>query len=1038
MKLNSDLDLATITQIIRRHSLQTLFLLTNFLFINQGMAQRTVQGIIQADDGEPLVGVNILVKGTSSGTVTDLDGSYSISVDGSESILQYSYTGYVSQEEIVGSRSNIDITLEPDIETLSEITVVGYGSQRRSDLTGAISSIRAEEISSFPIARVDQALQGKSSGVYVLNTDGSPGGNAIIRIRGNNSINGGNEPLVVIDGLQGGNLNSLNPNDIQAIEILKDASATAIYGSRGANGVIIVTTKLGKEGKPVIDAGYNVGFQQLLRKLPVMSAPEYAGLVNLIRSKETSNGNVPVPVFSDADIARFKANGGTDWQDVVYETGVMHNAQLGISGGTKGLKYLISGNYLDHQGILINSAYTRASLRANVSADITDKVDFGLNWNFTKENATSPDFKRGIAFVSQVVNTAARWAPTEPVYDEDGSYHRHGPYGPSDTWNPLASAVEPVHDNPLSRNNTSMYLNFKPLTGLSLKIIGGGLFENAFQRSYQNLKTLTGTQNNGRGSIAESAFERYQNSNILTYDREWINHHLTFTGLFEQIWEEFKSDNTIANNFLVDDLGFDNLGGASSVTVSSSHSKRTLQSWMGRMNYIFKDRYLLTMSFRADASSVFGTDNKWGYFPSASVAWRVSQEPFMAGLGVDLKIRASWGKTGNQGINPYQSLARLSSGGDLLYPYSGNATTNIGFGIGGLANPNLKWETTAQTNIGIDLSLYEGRLVSTIDLYKKTTDDLLMPRELPGYVGVPSVLDNIGSVENKGIEVTVGGDPIIGDFSWNTSLNLTINRNKVLDLGADNRIAFNTTTGGYNLRNFMVLEVGQPFGTMTGYVFEGIWGTAEEEEARSYGQLPGMQKFKDLDGDGDVDVDDRTIIGNGYPDYTIGWSNSLTYKNWGLSFMFLTFQGVDLFNTLRIRREVAWEGNDPRMLNYWTPENQNTNMPAYLDGQYVQDQGLVNKYFLDGNESSRYVENASFIRLKTLQLSHTVSKRWLEKTGLSNLKIFASGTNLFTITDYTGYDPEVAAFPENDANVGVDFSAYPPAKTYSFGLELSF
>ncbi|MBK8505854.1 MAG: TonB-dependent receptor [Saprospiraceae bacterium] len=1009
------------------------------LCIHQLVGQTVVTGTVSDEDDEPLVGVNVLLKGTTKGTVTDLGGLYTITTEGPETVLQFSYIGHESQEEVVGTRGQINITLLPDAKTLSEITVVGYGSQRRSDLTGAITSIRAEEISSFPIARVDQALQGKSSGVYVLNTDGSPGGNALIRIRGSNSINGGNEPLVVIDGLQGGNLNSLNPNDIQSIEILKDASATAIYGSRGANGVILVTTKLGREGKPVIDAGYNVGFQSLLRKLPVMNAGEYARLYNLIRSTQTGDGNVPVPVFTDQQIAGFDANGGTDWQDVVYEIGVIQNAQLGMSGGSKNLKYLISGNYLNHQGILINSGYTRASLRANLTAEISKAVEFGINWNFTKENATSPSFKREVAFVEQVVNIAPRWAPTEPVYNEDGSYFRHRSYGASDTWNPLASAVEPKHDNPLSRNNASMYLDFKLLDGLSFRVVGGALLEDAFRREYQNQKTLTGLQNNGRGIVSESISQRYQNSNILTYDKTWSQHHFTFTGLFEQIWEEYEENGTNATNFLVDDLGYDNLGGATSLNVWSVHNKRALSSYMGRINYVLADKYLLTASFRADASSVFGDDHKWGYFPSASVAWRLSEESFMQELGsFDLKIRASWGKTGNQGISPYQSLARLSSGGDLLYPSDGGTTTNIGFGIGGLANPDLRWETTTQTNLGVDLSFYGGRLTSTIDIYKKVTDDLLMPRELPGYVGVPSVLDNIGSVENKGLELTVGGDPIIGDFSWNTSVNLTINRNKVLDLGADDRIAFNTTRGGYNLRDFMVLQVGESFGTMTGYVFEGIWGTSEAEEARSYGQLPGMAKYKDIDGDGDVDLDDRTIIGNGYPDYSLGWTNSFNYKGWGFSFMILSFQGVDLFNQLRIRREVQWEGNDPRMLNYWTPENQNTDMPGYLDQKYVQDQQLKNKYFLDGNESSRYVEDASFIRLKTVQLSHNFNQPWLTKSGIRHLRVFASATNPFTITDYTGYDPEVAAFPENDANVGVDFSAYPPSKTYTVGVEVSF
>ncbi len=1014
-----------------------LILCWMLLFTASAWAQNiTVQGKVADETGTEIPGANVVVKGTTSGTVTDANGAFTLTVPSQDAVLIVSYLGYQAQEIRVGSQTNFSVALAEDVTALEELVVVGYGSQKKSDLTGAISSIPTDEIASFPIARVDQAIQGRTPGVYVLNTDGAPGGNTMIRIRGNNSINGGNEPLVVIDGLQGGKLSAINPMDIESMEILKDASATAIYGSRGANGVIIITTKQGKSGKPVINASYSAGFQELAKKLPVMSAGDYARLYNLIRSKETANGNVPIPVFTDQEIAGFDQNGGTDWQDVVYQTGVIHNAQIGVSGGTDAMKYNISANLLDHQGILKGSSYLRTSLRANLSADINDKVDFGLAWNYTRENGKSAAFGREIAFVSQVVNIAPRWAPTEPVYDEDGSYHFHGPYGANDTWNPLASAIEPIHDNPVNRNNATLFLNFKILEGLSFKVLGAGILEDGTFQTYQNTNTWTGVSSNGAATVRNTQFHRLQNSNILTYNKDWNNHQLTAVGLFEQSWEESSLNSTSASNFLVDALGYDNLDGASTVSVNSDRSKRTLRSWMGRVNYIYNNKYLLTASFRADASSVFGEDNKWGYFPSASAAWRISEEPFMSDTGIDLKLRGSWGITGNQGISPYQSLARLASG--RLYPYDGGSTTNIGFGIGGLANPNLKWEETTQIDIGFDLEMFGGRLTTTLDYYKKTTDDLLMPRELPGYVGVSTILDNIGSVENKGVELLIGGDPIVGNIHWNTSFNLTVNRNEVLDLGPDDRIAFNTTTGGYNLRNFMVLEVGRPFGTMTGYIFDGIWGTAEEDEARSYGQLPGMQKFRDIDQDGDVDIDDRTVIGNGYPDFTIGWTNTVTWKNFSMNFLLLSYQGVDLFNTLRIRREVAWEGNDPKMLNAWTPENQNTDMPAYLDGQYVQDQNLENRYFLDGNESTRYVEDASFIRLKTLILSYNFGKSFLDRLGLSNLMVFASGTNLFTITDYTGYDPEVAAFPENDANIGVDLSVYPPAKTYSIGLELSF
>lgn len=1008
------------------------------LVITEAQAQQVVvKGNVSDATGAPVPGANVVIKGTTTGTITDLNGDYTLTVPGSDAVLAISYIGFVSQEITVGSQTDIRVSLVADIAQLEEVVVVGYGTQKRSDLTGAIASVSPQEISSFPIARVDQALQGRAPGVYVLNSDGSPGGNTLIRIRGLNSINGGNEPLVVIDGLQGGDLNSLNPQDIEALEILKDASATAIYGSRGANGVILVTTKQGKIGKPVIEANYSVGFQELARKLPTMTAVEYAETYNLIRSKQTANGNVPIPVFTDAEIEGFRRNGGTDWQDVVYQTGVINNAQVGISGGTEGMRYMVSANYLDHKGIIIGSGYTRASLRANLTANITDKLEFGMAWNYTRENAVGADFTGDEeAWLSQVVNTSARWAPTEPVYDEDGSYHKHGPYGASDTWNPMIAVLEPIRTNPETRNNATLYLSYKILDGLTFRVQGSGIYDQQNRSLYQNKLTREGTGANGSARVSNTLGTRYQNSNILTYDKAIGLHRFTATGLFESVWEEFSSSRIEATDFLVDATGFNDLGAANALTASSSKSTRTLRSWMGRVNYVYNDKYLATVSFRADASSVFGTDNKWGYFPSLSLAWRLSEEDFMSNSGVDLKLRGSWGITGNQGISPFQSLPRLNSG--QLYPYNGGSNTNIGFGVGAIANPNLKWEETTQTNIGIDLSLFEGRLTSTIDVYKKTTDDLLMPRELPGYVGIPSVLDNVGSIENKGVEVQIGGDPVVGTFSWNTSLNFTLNRNKVLDLGADEQIAFSTTDGGYGLNEFMVLRVGEPFGTMTGYINDGVWGTADEAQARSYGQLPGMARFRDLNGDGQVDIDDRTIIGNAFPDFTMGWTNSLSYKNFNLNFMFLTFQGVDLFNTLRIRREVSWEGNSKRMLDAWTPENQDTDVPGYLDGATVEGEALENKYFLDGNESSRYVEDASFIRLKTMTLSYTFDQPWLESIGVVGLRAFVSGTNLFTITDYTGYDPEVSAYTDNDAQLGVDFAVYPPAKTYTIGVEFNF
>ena len=999
--------------------------------------------VTDAGTGEALAGVNVVLEGSTIGVMTDVKGKYSLAVPDLSGVLQISFIGYVTQKIPINGMTVINAVLSAEVQALEEVVVTGYGTARKSDLTGSVSSIKPEQLLQLPTQRVDQAIQGRATGVYILNTDGSPGGNTLIRIRGSNSINGGNDPLIIVDGLQGANINQLNPNDIASMEILKDASSTAIYGSRGANGVILITTKLGKVGKPVIDAGYSIGIQNLARKLPVMNAYDFARYNNFANSFNTANGQIPKYYFTDADIEYYKTH-STDWQDEIYNTGVMQNANLAISGATDRLKYMVSTGLLDHQGIMLNSSYNRLSLRANLAADITKWVDFGLNYSYTSEKYKSPPFE---ANLFTAVNDAPRWAPTEPVYDENGNYWRHRPgYGAYDTWNPVATALETKIENPTYQNNLNLFLNFKPMKGLSLKIMGGGTFSNAYNSRYQNTKTRDGFAMNGVGTINNSFSNLYQNTNILTYDNTFGPHHITFTGVAEELFSTYTGSSMRGQDFLVDQLGTDNMDGAKSVSVDSWRSERALISFMGRINYGLFDKYLLTLSYRADGSSVFGENNKWGYFPSGSLAWRISQEGFLKDSQVvtDLKLRVSYGITGNQAISPYGSLASLASW--YRYGYNNGSNLNIGFGLSDIANPNLKWESTAQSDIGIDVSLFKGRLTSTIDVYRKVTDDLLMPRQLPDYVGVSSVIDNIGSIENKGIEILIGGDPIVGKFRWNTSFNITANRNKVLDLGPGiEKIGYTPTSGGYSLGSeYMFLEVGQPFGQMKGWKFLGLWGADEDAEARSYGQLSGTPKYADLSGpdgepDGRVDGFDKTTIGYGYPDFTFGWTNLFTYNNFELSFLITGSYGNQLFNTLRIRRET-YEATDPKVWDYWTPDNQDTDVPAHYDGQWVQDQHLTNKYIFGTSEgaSSRWVEDASFVRLKTITLAYNFDQTLLRKIGFSKARLYFTGTNLLTLTKYTGYDPEIAQFPNNDATIGIDQSVYPTARMYTFGLDFTF
>lgn len=1000
--------------------------------------------IVGAKDDMPVPDATVSVKGTSNSVATSSDGSFSISVNSTKVTLVISSVGYAKKEIVVNAnQNNLTIPLESKESLLGEVVVVGYGTQKKSDLTGSISSIKGEDITQLSTQRVDQALQGRAAGVYVLNTDGAPGGNTTIRIRGMNSVNGGNNALVVIDGLQGGNLNSLNPEDIQSIEILKDASATAIYGAQGANGVILITTKLGKKGKPVINYSYSYGTQKLRKKLAVMNAGDFVKTINANALTRNGNGATPYPIFTDAQVKAYEANGGTDWQDVIYRPAPIQNHELSMSGGTDNLSYLVSAGYLDQQGILVNSSYKRYSLRANLKTVITKWSAFGLSWAGSKESGNSPPFgSSDISFLGNAVNVAPRWDPTEPVYDSSGNYSKHPlGYGASDTWNPLASAREPLVDNNTITNLLNGYLEFKPLDGLNIKITGGASIVNLNNRRYLNLKTFDGKQSNGLGTSSESMYSRYQNSNIITYDKIISQHHFTLTAVAEQQYTKYNGSTVVAKNFLVDQTGVFNLGGASLITPSSNAYERVLNSYMGRLNYSYADKYLVTATYRADGSSVFGKNNKWGYFPSASVAWNASQENFIQNLNLfsNLKFRASWGITGNQAISPYQTLATVSSGGN--YPYDGtDNTTNLGFYISSAANPNLKWESTTQTDFGIDVGLLGGRLTFTADYYKKTTKNLLLLRSLPGYTGLNSIIDNVGSIENKGLEFAIGGDPFVGIFKWNTNFNISGNRSKVLNLGAINPLIYLTTKGGYGVNNpLMYLKVGEPFGQMYGYGYEGTWKQSEAAQAAIYGELPGDPKYTDVNKDSVIDAKDLKVIGNAFPKFIFGWNNNFSYKNFQLNFLIQGSQGNNIFNEGRIRMEAPGEGTSANLLNRWTPQHQNTDVPAFIDQRTREQANLVNKIKISGDQRiGRWVEDGSYVRLKNITLSYNFPKSVLGGIYLTNLRLYVSGTNLITITKYSGYDPEVSSFNNNDAQIGVDFSNYPPSKIVTVGLNVSF
>lgn len=1013
--------------------------------------ERVISGTISGDGGEGLPGASVVVKGTSVGTTTDENGSYRISVPSDAQVLVISYIGYQVEEVTIGNRTQISVSLSPDLETLQEVVVVGYGVQRKSDLTGAVTSVRGAELAQLPMQRVDQALQGRAAGVMVLNTSGQPGGNTTIRIRGMNSISGGNQPLVVVDGLQGVDINSLNPNDIESIEILKDASATAIYGSQGANGVIMITTKQGKKGKPVISYTFNQSYQQLRKKLDVMNAGEFVNTINAYRATldyADEEVIVPTPVFPQNEVTYWNQNPGTDWQDQVYRTAPMSTHQLSIAGGTDNVNYLLSTGYLDQQGILINSEFERFTLRANVNVNISERAKFGLSWAGIKEKGNTPPFGEGTADIDalgQVVSLAPRWSPTIPVYDEQGNYSTHpSGFGEPNMWNPVASGLEPKVENNTMRNNINAYLDFKIIDGLTVRFTGGAVTRNINNFRYLNQKTHAGFKQGGLGHATEGSYTRYQNSNIITYDKTFDIHRFTVTGVAEQQVEVSKGSTVNGSNFLVDKAGIFDLGGAQTLTSSSYQTRRAINSFLGRVNYSYNDKYLFTASYRADGSSVFGANNKWGYFPSASVAWRASEETFMKGLDIfsDFKIRASWGRTGNQAISPYASLAQIVSGAN--YPYTGGSTTNIGFNIARAANPNLKWETTTQSDLGLDFGIFNGRLTGSVDYYVKTTRDLLLSRQLPTMTGFASIVDNVGSTENKGVEISLGGDPLVGDFKWNTGFNISFNKTNVLKLANEGKLPFRTSTGaGYGIATnnntaLLYLRQGEPFGQMTGWISEGTWSTSEADLAAEFGQLPGDIKYRDINGDGRINNLDLTVIGNALPDYIFGWNNSFSFKNFELVVLIQGVQGYDLFNAARVRLERPGEGTSRALLNRWTPDNQNTDVPAFTNQSTRAAAALTSRVSVGDSRVSRWVEDASYIRLKNVTLAYNVPVSLIQRIGLTRLRAYVTGTNVFTITDYTGYDPEISSFNTSDATLGVDFGSYPTSRTVTFGVDLTF
>jgi TonB-linked SusC/RagA family outer membrane protein len=975
---------------------------------------QTITGTITDEAGETIIGANVIIKGTTIGTVSDVNGQFSLKIEDRTGTLAISYLGYSSVELPIGNQTTFDIILKQDLLNLEQVIVIGYGTVRKEDLTGSISIISTEDFEVQPMVRVEDALMGRAAGVQVNRVSGAPGGEVKIRIRGANSINFDNDPLYVVDGFVGGDINSLSPTDIESINVLKDASATAIYGSRGSNGVVIVTTKMPTRNGFNVNAHAFWSSKIVANQFDLMKSAEYATLANI---KTLALGGTPY--FTAEEIAEFERTGsGTDWQDEVLRTGTVQNYDINFSGGSDKIKYFVSGNFADEKGTLINTNWKRYAVRSNVDAKMTDWLDFGLNLYANHEHSLNSDNLGAYGSVS----VAAMWSPTLPVY-QNGDYTIDEASIGTVLYNPVWLANETNTDRFKNNFLASANLKFKIVDGLTLDIMGSTNLNFANTNSFN--ENVPGTAiSTATASIRDTYLTVWQNTNNLTYTNTFGDHSLTAMAVYEQQVFEQRTNLSNASGFITLANGYDNLGLAATQTISSGFSNSSLQSYMGRFNYGYKSRYMITATVRADGTSKFQDDNKYSIFPAFAGNWTISEESFMQDLNwlYRMKLRLGWGRTGNQAISNYETLQTLNTS-DYTTTMDG-VSLAPGVGPGDPANPALKWETTTQSNIGLDLSILDGRLNTSVDVYHKLTDDLLLAEQLPSYLGGGSIMRNVGEVENKGLEIEISGVPIsTPSFVWNSSLNFNYFKNKVLELSdPDNDEEYLFSSYGSNF----IIQEGEPLGQFYGYKYLGQWQLGEEQEAAIYGNVPGDARYEDLDDDGSIDLQ---VIGNGAPTTTWGWNNNFSYKGFDLNIFLQGSHGNDIWNWTRYYRIAGgaqvFNATSREVLgNIWSVDNQSGTLPGFSSTSVTE------------RQSSFFVENGSFIRLTNVTLSYNLPVDFLQRYSLKSLQIYVSGTNLLTISDYSGYDPEVSSSGNSDTAVSIDTGAYPISRVFTLGLRL--
>ena len=964
-----------------------------------------LSGTVTDESGMPLVGVSVVIKGTNKGVATDFDGKYSLTDVPKGAVLQFSSVGYQTTD-VKANNSQLNIKLAEATQNLDEVVVVGYGTQKKGDVTTAITSVKTKDLEQRPVISAAQAIQGRAAGIQVVQPNGAPGAGLAVRIRGNTSISASNDPLYVVDGIPVQDISSIAPNDIESMQVLKDASSAAIYGSRAANGVVLITTKQGKRNEPKVSVNTDIGVSEIAKKIPSLNTQQYYELMNETKAVATAT----LVGLTDK----------TDWYKETFRAGFTQNTQLSVSNASDNTKYYLSAGHTKEDGIIRSSFFERYNVRLNLEAKMRQWLTFETNLSYADYESNGIISGLGAnraGVVLSVINTP-HYAPIWSEKTGEEGWYYYDFKG--------ANLSHPVENISRRADNLLKNNRFVGSGSAIVQLMKGLRYKStlAIDRlsSKENRFTDPKLTSYGRRNYGEAADIRKNNTlltfdNILTFDKTFSKHNLSLLGGTSFTNAKMDASEMYATHFLTSDiktLNAANKIGQGSITNAEEWS---MMSYLGRLSYNYDSKYLLTANFRADGSSKLAPGKRWGYFPSVSVGWRLSRESFLSNIEwlSELKLRGGWGQTGNQaGISSYAYLQRYKIARQNWWGNGANANAMITLTPNSFSNPNLTWETTTQSNIGLDVALFKNRLAFAIDAYIKNTTNLLMEVPLPATSPVPSIYRNEGEMTNKGIEFSVDSRNLTGELEWNTNFNISLNRNKLNKLSLQ-KVYYYASTSEATSEQVVRITEGQPLGKFWGLISEGV------------DPQTGDIKYKDLNGDGRITVSDKTYIGDPNPDFTFGFTNDFSYKNFTLSIFFQGSYGNDIYNASRIETEGMYDGKNQStaVLNRWKKRGDITDIPRAVKGTD------------NIKASSRWVEDGSYLRLKTLTLAYNLPTQALQQYGIRKVQPYLTAQNLWTLTNYKGFDPEVNQ-GLSGPTMGIDWGTYPQTKSVIFGLNIEF